>query len=216
MVIDVFLVDDHTIFREGLLLLLEKEKEINIVGEAEDGHEAVNKVPSVRPDVVIMDISMPNLNGIEATRQIKEEEPDIDILILSMKNNAEDAYQALKAGAIGYILKKSAGDEVVEAVRTAYKGGRFLSDQINKSLVENYIIENKGKETEDLLEELSPREREVLQLVAEGKATKEIAKMLHLSNSTIETYRKRMMKKLGLNNLTELIKFAIKHDIISV
>lgn len=216
MAIEVFLVDDHAVFREGVRLLLEQEDDIKIVGEAEDGHEAVSKIPQADPDVVLMDISMPNLNGIEATRQLKEEQAEIDILVLSMKSNAEDAYQALKAGATGYILKKSAGEEVVEAVHTAYKGGRFLSDQINKSLVENYIIESAGQDQDNLLQELSPREREVLQLVAEGKATKEIAKMLHLSNSTIETYRKRMMKKLGLNNLTELIKFAIKHDIISI
>src|SRR6056297_3275118 len=163
MAIEVFLVDDHTVFREGVNLLLEKEEDIHVIGEAEDGHEAVAKVPAADPDVVLMDISMPNLNGIEATRQITEEHPDIDILVLSMKNNAEDAYQALQAGAIGYILKKSAGEEVVEAVRTAYKGGRFLSEQINKSLVENYIIENNGGSQDDLLEELSPREREVLQ-----------------------------------------------------
>jgi DNA-binding NarL/FixJ family response regulator len=216
MTIKVFLVDDHTIFREGLYLLLDREQDIEIIGEAEDGHEAIKKVPQKSPDVVIMDIAMPNLNGIEATRQIKADHPDIDILMLSMKNNAEDAYQALKAGACGYILKKSAGEEVVEAVRTAYDGERFLSNQINKTLVENYIIENKRGSPEDPLEDLSPREKEVLQLVAEGKATKEIARMLHLSKSTVETYRKRMMKKLGLSNLTELIKFSIKHEIITV
>jgi len=216
MTIKVFLVDDHTIFREGLYLLLDQEQDIEIIGEAEDGHEAIKKVPQKSPDVVIMDIAMPNLNGIEATRQIKAEHPEIDILMLSMKNNAEDAYQALKAGACGYILKKSAGEEVVEAVRTAYNGERFLSDQINRTLVENYIIENKKGSPEDPLEDLSPREKEVLQLVAEGKATKEIAMMLHLSKSTVETYRKRMMKKLGLSNLTELIKFSIKHEIITV
>ena len=214
--IDVLLVDDHTVLRDGLKSILNDEGDIDVIGAASDGLEAIKKADQLEPEVILMDISMPNLNGIEATRKIVEKHDKTRVIILSMKYSKEDIYQALKAGATGYIVKESASKEVVEAVRAAHENRRYLSSKVDKIVIDSYIQEQQEHTGDNPLELLSTREREILQLVAEGENNRDIAAMLFISEKTVSTYRSRMMSKLGLDNLTELIKFPIKHDIISV
>ena len=216
MAIDVLIVDDHAVLRDGLEMILESESDISVIGTATNGMDAIKKVQELNPDVAIMDISMPKMNGIEATRRIKDKNSAVRILILSMKYSKEDIFQALKAGAIGYILKESASQEVVQAVRAAYNHRRFLSHKVDEIVIDGYIHEQQGSTDDSPLGLLSSREREILQLVAEGRSNKEIASLLFISEKTVGTYRSRMMNKLGLDNLSELIKFAIKHDITSL
>ena len=211
--ISVFLADDHTVVRDGLRFLLDAQTDITVVGDAADGHEAVRRAVELRPDVVVMDIAMPRLNGIEATRQIRDDCPDVEIIILSMHVTAEHVYRALQAGAQGYLVKESAGAEVVEAVRAVGAGRRYLARRIMNIVVESFM--KLGEEETELspLERLSPRERDVLQLVVEGHTSTEIAERLALSSSTVETYRSRLMKKLGIKDIPSLVKFAIQHGI---
>lgn len=214
MSIKVIIADDHTIVREGLKLILETDNEMKVVGEANDGLRVIELTRQFNPDVIVMDISMPNMNGIEATRRIKEEFPAIKIVILSMHATVEDIFRALQAGAIGYLLKESAGKEVCNAVRAAFNGRRYLSRKVDDMLIDSYIYEHESRSEKSPLENLSSREREVLQLVAEGKSSNEIADLLFLSVKTVETYRSRMMQKLGVKDKTSLIKFAIEHRVI--
>jgi DNA-binding NarL/FixJ family response regulator len=215
MTINVVLADDHTIVRDGLRALLEANSEIKVVGDAASGSEAVEKVDQLNPDVVIMDISMPDMNGIVATRRLIEKYPDIRIIILSMLGTADNVFHALQAGARGYLLKESAGREVVEAVQTVYAGEMYFSRPITSTMVNDYM-QARIETQNDSLESLSPRENEILCLVVEGKTSAEIGKRLNLSPKTIESYRSRMMQKLGISDLTELIKFAIKNGLISL
>jgi DNA-binding NarL/FixJ family response regulator len=214
MSITVFLADDHAIIREGLRMILETQADIRVLGGAADGREAVRLVHELKPDVVVMDISMPELNGIEATRQILLGNPDVRVVILSMHATSEYISRTLEVGASGYLLKESAGLEVIEAVRAAYEGQRYLSRRISDTLVDQYLRICKETYQHDLLETLSGREREVLQLVVEGKSSTEIAERLSLSRKTVETYRSRLMDKLGIEDLPGLVKFAIQHGII--
>ena len=194
-------------------MMLESKGDLEVVAEAEDGLQAIQKAMEFKPDVILMDISMKNMNGIEATRRIKEDYPEIKVVILSIQSSSEDIYRALQAGATGYLLKESAGSEVIEAVRAVFNGRRYLSRKVDDILIDSYIFEREQSNSKRPLELLSSREREVLQLVAEGKSSSEIAKMLFLSVKTVETYRSRLMQKLGIKDLTELIKFAIQHRI---
>jgi len=183
MTITVLLADDHAVVRDGLRLLLEAQGDIKVVGDAANGREAVHQVKRLRPDVVVMDIAMPELNGIEATRQIREACPPAQVVILSMHYTSEHIFRALQAGARGYLLKESAGIEVVNAVRTVHAGHRYLSQKISDKVIDNYVRQREAAGTTSPLARLSPREREVLQLVVEGKSSAEIASALSLSLS---------------------------------
>jgi DNA-binding NarL/FixJ family response regulator len=213
MAISVFLVDDHTVVRDGLRFLLEAQGDIQVVGNATNGRDAVRQVSILKPDVVVMDIAMPELNGIEATLQIQKECPSARVVILSMHSTAEHIRRALQAGAQGYVLKKSAGEEVVEAVRAVNAGRGYLSEAITGIVIEDY----RGlPHAPSPLESLTRRERQILQLIAEGKSNAEAARILFLSPKTVETYRSRMMQKLGINNLRGLMKFAVQQGLTSL
>lgn len=212
MTIRVILVDDHTVVLDGLRLLLERQSDIKVVGTASNGLEVVRQVVTLQPDVVIMDVAMPKLNGVEATRQIHETNPSTHVVILSMHSTAEHIFQALRAGALGYVLKESAGSELVDAVRTVYLGRPYLSIKLTLAMGED-IKHRNGKSP---LERLTSRELQVLQLTVEGKSAAEIAALLALSPKTVETYRSRLMSKLGLNDLPSLVKFAIQHGLTSL
>jgi DNA-binding NarL/FixJ family response regulator len=210
--ITVILADDHPVVRDGLCFLLNAQNDIKVVGTAVNGLEAVELASKLRPNVAVMDIAMPLLNGIEATQQICSLCPDTRVAILSIHFTSVHIQRALQAGAMGYLLKESAGEEVVEAIRTVHGGKRYLSKKIAESVVEDYV----RRTGDDVLEGLSPRERQVLQLIAEGKTSADAAKLLYLSVKTVETYRSRLMQKLGLKDMASLVKFAIQHGIISL
>ncbi len=213
MSITVFLADDHAVVRDGLRLLLEAQPDMRVIGDAANGHETVRRVARLCPDVVVLDIAMPELNGIEAARQMGQVCPATHVIILSMYSTTEHIYQALQAGARGYLLKESAGIEVVNAVRAVHAGQRYLSPQISDRIVDDYIRQRQAAQATNPLARLSSREREVLQLVAEGKSSAEIAGILSLSLKTVETYRSRLMHKLGISDLPGLIRFAIQHGL---
>ncbi len=216
MSISVFIADDHTVVRDGLRLLIETQSDMKVVSEASNGREAARQVLHTNPDVVIMDLAMPELNGVEATRQIRENCPATKVIILSMHSSSEHIFQALKAGAHGYLLKESAGMEVISAIRVVHSGKRYLSEKIGDQMIDEYIHNREIVETGSPLSKLSTREREILQLVVEGKSSIEIAQTLFISPKTVETYRSRLMQKLGINDLPGLIKFAIQHGITSL
>lgn len=215
MTISVVLANDHTIVRDGLRALLEANSEIQVVGDAADGRQVVSQVRELQPDVVIMDISMPEQNGIDATRQILETFPQVRVIILSMLGTADNVFHALQAGVRGYLLKESAGREVMDAVQSVYAGELYFSRPITHTIVTDYL--HQRLETQPgSLDTLSLRENEILCMVVEGKTSAEIGKSLHLSPKTVESYRSRMMQKLGISDMTELIKFAIRHGLISL
>jgi len=206
MTITVLLADDHSILRDGLAALLETQEGISVTGQARDGREAVRKAAELKPDVVIMDIVMPELDGIEATHLIQRASPLTRVVILSMYSTSEHIFRALQAGAKGYLLKESAGAELVAAVRTVHAGRRFLSQKITESVVDDYVRQHVPT---DPLGTLSSRERQILQLVAAGNSTADIARALSLSPKTVDTYRSRLMQKLDIDNFAALVKFAI-------
>lgn len=210
MTITVFLVDDHRILRDGLHILLESQDDIKVVGEAENGSAAIKGVLETAPKVVVMDITMPELNGIDATSMIHDSLPETQIIILSVHSDTEHIFRALQAGAQGYLLKESAGSEVISAVRAVYLGRRYLSTKIRDTMIEAYIEKRQAQSPLDML---SMREREVLQLTVEGNSSAVIAEKLELSPKTIETYRSRLMEKLNVHDLPELVRFAIKHGL---
>ncbi len=200
MSITVLLADDHAVLRDGLRLLLEAQHDIRVIADAADGCDAVRQVVKLCPDVVIMDIAMPELNGIEATRQIREVCPSAQVVILSIYSTNEHIFQALQAGARGYLLKESAGVEVINAVRAVHAGQRYLSQKISDRVVDDYILQRKAVEVKSPLAQLSPREREILQLVVEGKSSSEIAEVMYLSPKTVATYRSRLIRMVLLDN----------------
>ncbi len=214
--IKVLLAEDHTIVRKGIRSLLDDEPEIEVVGEAADGREAVEKVERFSPDVVLMDVSMPTLNGLEASRQIIKRFSTVKVLILTMHTNEEYVLQFLRAGASGYLLKQSAPTELVSAIQAVYRGDSFLSPAISKTIIEEYIRHAEAATPPDSYEKLTEREREVLQLLAEGFSTQQIARELHISNKTVRVHRTHLMEKLDLNNMTELTKYAIRRGIVSL
>ena len=210
MTAKVLLVDDHKIVREGLRALLEAESDFEVVGEAGDGREANDLVSKCRPDVVVMDISMPGLDGVEAARRIRAREPDVKVVALSVHGEKQFVSGMLRAGASGYLLKTEAADDLVQAIRTVLAGGRYVSPRLVDSNVENYV--------QQLIEEgeqpvLTSREREVLRLISEGKTNRQIADELYLSEKTVDNHRQHIMAKLDLHNTAELTRYAIKEGI---
>lgn len=212
LAIRVLIVDDHQIVRDGLRSLLLRHEDMEVVGETDNGRSALDLVRELRPDAVVIDIAMPELNGIEAARQITERHPGTRVIALSMHSDRRYVSEMLAAGASGYLLKDSAFEELTKAIRTALAGGVYLSPGVAGVVVEDYVGRLSGQSPLDETgaRALSPREREVLQLIAEGKSTKEIASRLHLSVKTVETYRRQLMEKLGIYNLAGLVKFAIR------
>jgi DNA-binding NarL/FixJ family response regulator len=206
----VVLADDHAVVRDGLRVLLERSGEMQVIGVAGNGHEAVRLAERLRPDVIVMDIAMPQLDGIEATRRIRKSCPQIKVLILSMFMDVEHIVRALQAGAKGYVLKESAGDEVAEAIQAIRLGRRYLSRSITETVVEDYLRERLSGSP---IDSLSLRERDVLEHVVEGRTSAEIAQILSLSRKTVETYRSRVMKKLGVADTVALVKFAMRSGI---
>ena len=208
----ILLADDHQMVREGIRSLLEKESDFEIVGEAEEGRKAVRLARKLHPDVVIMDITMPNLNGVDATRQIVGEYPNIKIIALSMHFSRIFVLNMLKAGALGYILKGDSSDELIDGVRTVSEGGAYFSPKASKTVTE--VLANPLPNSP--LDILTPREREVFQLICEGKNTKQIALELHVSNKTIEAGRRKIMEKMDANSIPELVIIAIENGVISI
>ena len=213
--IRTLIADDHTLLRNGICALLADEPDIVIVGEASDGREAVRLAGQLKPDVVLMDIAMPLLNGLEATRQIKREHPAINVLVLTMYDNEEYFREMLGAGASGYIIKRAAATELVSAIRAVNRGEAVLSPGITRLLVEDYLNHDLRNNRDDP-NALSSREREVLQLIAEGKTSREIAGLLHLSVKTVQSHRTSLMQKLDLHDRGDLIKYAIQKKIIEL
>jgi DNA-binding NarL/FixJ family response regulator len=214
-VIRVLLADDHRILREGIRALIEDQDDMQVVGEAEDGLAAVKKVAQLQPDVVVMDIAMPLLNGLEATRQIHRDYPRVRVLILTMHENEEYIRQVLAAGALGYVLKDAAARDLLGAIRSVYQGEAVLSPAITRLVIEDYLRWGDIR-PEDTTDGLTAREREVLQLIAEGYTNKEIAGILSLSVKTVQSHRTNLMNKLDLHDRGELIKYAIQKKIIDI
>ena len=211
MPIRVLVADDHAVVRDGLKMILESTEDIQVAAMAADGREAVAMAEELRPDVIIMDVSMPVLNGIGAARIVRERLPEIKVLVLSMHHTREHVFRSMQAGACGYLLKESAGSEVVTAVLSVMKGGYFFGKGVEKPL--EPISLKDGEFLRSPLETLSPREREVLQLVVEGMTSAGIATILSLSPKSVETYRSRLMLKLGVTNIPALVRFAMQHGI---
>jgi DNA-binding NarL/FixJ family response regulator len=218
MVTRILLADDHQIVREGLHSLLDQNEDMEVVGEAKDGRDAVEMAKQLSPDVVIMDVGMPHLNGIEATRQILHREPGAKIVALSMHSDRRFMGEMLKAGAKGYLLKDGAFDELATAIRSAVADKVYLSPRIADVVVDDYVRRTPGANGAETsaFAKLTPREREVLQLMAEGRATKEIAMDLKVSIKTVETHRRQIMEKLDIHSVAELTKYAIREGLTSL
>ncbi|MGA7234205.1 MAG: response regulator transcription factor [Bryobacteraceae bacterium] len=211
----VLLADDHVLIRAGLRMVVDAQPDLTVVGEAGDGREAVAMAESLKPDVMVMDIGMPTLNGIEAAHQVREKLPATQIVMLSMHSDEGYVLRSLKAGAKAYLLKDSAETDLARAIRAAAEGKSFFSPAVGRVLLEDYVRKLQRTGGEDSYDLLSPREREVLQLVAEGKSSKDIANLLNLSVYTVETHRARVMQKLNLRGIPELILYAVRKGIIS-
>ena len=213
--IRIILADDHAVMRRGLRLVLEQQEDFEVVGEAGDGRAAVNLAETARPDIAMLDITMPNLNGIEAAHQIQAKQLGVSTIVLSMHADESFVLRALKAGARGYLLKESAEGDVINAIRLVSEGKSFFSPTVSRMLVEDYVRQMQNKGVQDSYELLTARERELLQLIAEGKSNKEIANMLNLSLYTVETHRSNILAKLNLHTVPELILYAVRKGIIS-
>ena len=212
----VVLADDHKVIRQGLRTLIEEQSDMEVVGEAGDGRAAIDMCEDLQPDVVVMDVAMPDLNGIEATRHVVSECPDTKVLALSMHADRHYAAGMLGAGATGYVLKDCAFDELADAIRTVADGGRYLSAEIEGVVLKDYVERLSGGGGDSAFSVLTDREREVLQLVAEGQTTKEIAANLHVSVKTVESHRQNIMDKLELRSIAELTKYAIREGLTSL
>ncbi len=213
MAIRILIADDHGVVAEGLRFVVEAQADMEVIACVQDSREAVRRAIETHPDVVLIDHAMPELNGTEATHLIRERCPDTHVIILSMYSNRVHVMGALQAGASGYVVKKSAAKEVVDAIRAVYKGGRYLSKELADSVIDQAVQKTSP---EDALKRLSSRERQVLQMLAEGHAVAHIAATLSLSPKTVETYRARMMEKLGIQDFATLVKFAIQHGVTSL
>jgi DNA-binding NarL/FixJ family response regulator len=211
MSIKIILADDHTILRQGLSRSFEQESDIKVIGQASDGHTAVDLVREMSPDVVIMDIGMPDLNGIEATRKIVKDHPQVKVVGLSMHSSDKYVREMFKAGAAGFLLKNCPFEELAEAVRTVAGGKTYVTSSIGDMIVKEYA--SKPDKEKSVFTILSQREREVLQLLAEGKTTKQIAKRLHISPKTVEAHRLRIMERLNIDNVAQLTKYAIQEGL---
>jgi two-component system response regulator NreC len=215
MTIRILLADDHVVMRNGLRLLLERQSNLKVVGEAADGREAVELAAAEKPDVVVMDIAMPHLNGVEAARQIAIRSPHTAIAILSMHSDESYVIRSLKAGARAYLLKDSAEADLISAINAIMEGKSYFSLAVRNLLKEDYMRQLDEAGSEDSYDLLTTREREVLQLVAEGKSNKEVANLLNLSLYTVETHRTHILQKLNLHSVPELILYAVRKGIIS-
>lgn len=213
--IRILLADDHVVMRRGLRLLLETQPGFSVIGEASDGRKAIEAAKTLLPDVVILDIAMPILNGAEAAQRINEELPNIAIIMLTMHSDESYVLRALRAGAKGYLLKDSAESDVMEAIRAVSVGKTFFSPEISRILMEDYVREIRRRGVNDSYETLSSREREVLHLIVEGKANKEVAALLNISPYTVETHRRNLQEKLNLHNFAELVLYAVRKGLIS-
>ena len=212
----VLIADDHTLFREGLRLILSSQPDIQVVAEAASGREAVARCRETGADVVLMDISMPELNGIEAARMLTAAAATPRVIMLSMHATSEHILQSFRAGAAGYLIKEAAGAEVVEAVRAVAAGRRYVSQRVAGAVIDKLADLAAGEPVRSAIDSLSARERQVLQLVAEGRSSAEIATVLFLSPKTVETYRSRLMRKLAVSDTAHLVKLAIQHGITSL
>lgn len=210
--IRVLVVDDHAILRDGICSLLERQEGINVVGEAGNGREALVRVEELRPDIVLMDVAMPEMDGLEATRRIKSAYPEIKVLILTQHDNQEYINPLLQAGASGYVLKRSGGREVVTAIRQVYEHGVFLEPDVARQVLNNFSQAADKVETPSLTE----REQEVLQLAVEGKSNKDIARRLFISPKTVSVHRTNIMAKLGVHNSAELVRYAMQHNLVDI
>ncbi|MEJ2560703.1 MAG: response regulator transcription factor [Anaerolineae bacterium] len=213
--IRVLIVDDHGIVRAGIRSLLEDQADIEVIGEAGSGWKAIELATHLQPDVVLMDIAMGDLSGLEATQEIRERAPDVNVLALTMHDREEYFFAMLKAGALGYVLKESEPDQLLAAIRAVHRGEDLLSPAVTKAVLEDYLTQ-RTDQAQPRSDNLTLREQEVLRLAAEGRTTREIADMLHLSAKTIEKHRSSMMRKLGLQSLPDLIKYAIRKGLIEV
>lgn len=215
MSIRVLLADDHGVVRKGLRFLLERQPGMEVIGEAADGREAVRLAESLNPDIVIMDIAMPLLNGIDATAQMVRRAPNVGIIILSMHSDEDYLLSALNAGAKGYLLKESAEVDVVRAIQAVQKGAPFFSPEIAKTMLEDYMRFLQQRNLQDSYDLLTEREKEILQLLAEGKSNKEVAALLEVSVNTVDTHRLHLMQKLNLHNTAEIVLYAVRKKIIT-
>jgi len=213
--IRIILAEDHAVMRRGLRLVLEGQKDFQVVGEASDGREAVALAESLKPNVAVLDITMPNMNGIEAASQISAKQLGVSIVVLSMHSDEGYVLRALKAGARGYLLKESPEADFIHAIRSVIQGKAFFSPAVSRLLVEDYVRQLQDKNIEDSYDLLTPRERELLQLIAEGKSNKDVANMLNLSLYTVETHRGNIMEKLNLHSVPELILYAVRKGVIA-
>lgn len=214
--IRVLIVDDHAMFREGICSLLSAYDDVEVVGEAGDGREGLEKVSQLAPDVVLVDIAMPVLGGFELTRRIRKDYPNSKVLVLTQYDSREYVLPLLKAGASGYITKREASTELLSAIRAVHNGNSFLCHPVAKTLIDAYLQQGQGVEERDEYVRLTDREREILKLIAEGHSNREIARRLVLSIKTVVHHRASIMEKLGIHNLTELIKYAIRKRMIDV
>lgn len=212
--IRVLVSDDHTILRSGLKMLLNAETDIEVVGEATTGEEAITLAEQLRPDLVLMDISMPGIGGIDATAEIKKQHPEIKVLMLTMHENEAYLFRTIKAGGSGYVLKKAADTELIDAIHQVMEGGAFLRPSVTKALVKDYLERVEQGEARDSYGTLTEREREILKLIAEGHTNPEIAKLLVISVRTVETHRAHIMDKLGIHQRSELVKYALRKGLL--
>ena len=211
--IKILLVDDHAVLRDGIRALLGLHDDIEIVGEASEGKEAIEKAQELVPDVVVMDITMPGMDGLEATRRIRKKTPAVKVLVLTQHDNKEYILSAIKAGAGGYVPKRALGVELVSAIRAMHEGNSFLYPSAAAALIEDYLRQAGGEEPYN---RLGSREREILKLIADGHTNREIAAMLFITVKTVLGYRTKIMKKLDIHNRTELIKYAIRKGLVSM
>jgi DNA-binding NarL/FixJ family response regulator len=214
--VKLLVADDHKIFRQGIKKLLEEESDLQVVGEASDGREAVKKATELKPDVILMDIAMANLNGLEATRQIKKQLPSAKVIMVTMHKNEEYVLQSFQAGASGFILKEGAVEELVSAIRSINSDKSFLSPSISKTLIDAYMRKMETGKTETPFDLLTDREREVLQLIAEGYTNREVAKSLFISVKTVEAHRAHIMQKLNIHDIAKLVKYAIQKGLVDL
>jgi DNA-binding NarL/FixJ family response regulator len=210
----ILVVDDHAIVREGVRMILAKESDFEVVGEAGDGAQALELTEGVRPDVVIMDISMPGMGGIEATQALRAKHPDIQVLALTMHEDESYVFQLLRAGAAGYVLKRAAAQDLVQAVRAAAKGEAFLYPSVARKVVEDYLRRVETGEERERYNGLTGREKEILTHIAQGLSNQQIAEKLYISIKTVQTHRAHILEKLGLHDRTELVRYAIRKGLI--
>src|SRR5579871_3099233 len=213
--IRIVLADDHSVMRSGLRALLQQYPDLQVVGEANDGREALDLVETLRPDVAVLDVTMPNLNGIDAARQIVAKQLGTAVIVLSMHSDEGYVLRAMKAGVHGYLLKESAEIDLLHAIHAVTQGKAFFSPAVSRMLVEDYVRQLQDKEIEDSYDLLTDRQREILQLIAEGKSNKDVANMLNLSLYTVETHRSNILQKLNLHTVPDLILYAVRKGVIA-